>query len=342
MIPIKNLYYLLLYAWDALDELDTGIVDAEPETSVLDLLANILNRGIDRLLRQGFDRSYLPFREQIPGIRGKIDLSATVKADLLRSCRTVCEFDELSHDVLHNQILKATVRLLLRHGDLDGRIREPLRVTWHRLHEVSNIQLTDRSFRCVRLHRNNRSYRFLLDVCQLIHKNLIPNRESGQFVFRSFVDNDRRMRSLFERFVRNFFRCHAENVIVSAEQIFWKDAIGSAEDLSYLPTMRTDVSLRRPGEILVIDAKYYTETLQSYRQKSTVRSSHLYQLLAYLSNIRTEAEPDTRIEGLLLYPETTRRLQLNYEIQGYRIRVYTLNLNQPWQSIHANLLDLLN
>src|SRR5437588_340691 len=114
MIPIQNVYYLLLYAWDALEYTDTEAVAAVPETQVLDLLAVILNHGIDRLLRQGLHRAYLSRQESIPGVRGKLDLSATVKADLLRRTRTICEFDELSHDILHNRILKATLAQLLR------------------------------------------------------------------------------------------------------------------------------------------------------------------------------------------------------------------------------------
>src|SRR3954468_9405112 len=104
MIAIKNLYYLLLYAWDAFEEGRMAPVDAEPDTDLLNLLAAVLTRGIDHLLRRGPDRGYLPRTEVIPGIRGKLDLSASIKANLLPSARTACQFDELSHDVPHNQI----------------------------------------------------------------------------------------------------------------------------------------------------------------------------------------------------------------------------------------------
>src|SRR5262245_26757550 len=145
MIPIQNLYYLLLYAWDALEQGEAVGVEVEPQTQVLDLLAAVLNRGLDRLLRQGLHRAYSSLNETIAGVRGKVDLSATTKADLLRRGRAVCEFDELSHDVLHNRILKASLRQLLRGDGLDSRLRDLLRATWHRLHEVSDITLTDRT-----------------------------------------------------------------------------------------------------------------------------------------------------------------------------------------------------
>jgi 5-methylcytosine-specific restriction enzyme subunit McrC len=59
MIAIKNLFYLLLYAWDAFDEGQITAVDAEPETDLLNLLAGVLCRGVDHLARRGIDRGYL-------------------------------------------------------------------------------------------------------------------------------------------------------------------------------------------------------------------------------------------------------------------------------------------
>lgn len=341
MIRIQNVYYLLLYAWDALEQSDTDVVAAEPETEVLDLLATVLNHGIDRLLRQGLHRAYVTRQEIIPGIRGKFDLSATVKADLLRNARTVCEFDELTHDVIHNRILKATVHHLLRTDGLDARLREPLRATWHRLHDVAEIPLTARTFRKVQFHRNNRLYRFLLDLCRLIHDYLIPNERTGRFTFRNFLRDERRMRVLFERFIRNFYRRHADGYSVEAESLRWENTTGCDKDLALLPGMRTDVTLRRVDRVLVVDAKYYRETLQEYQGRSTIRSSHLYQLFAYLKNMSLKTNAQTDVEGLLIYPLTTQELQLNLTVHGHRVRIRTLNLNQRWPKIHADLLALI-
>lgn len=83
MIAIRNVYYLLLYAWDRLDEGRMATIDAEPDTDLVDLLASVLVRGVDDLLRRGLDRGYLLDADDISGIRGKFDVSATIKANLL-------------------------------------------------------------------------------------------------------------------------------------------------------------------------------------------------------------------------------------------------------------------
>jgi 5-methylcytosine-specific restriction enzyme subunit McrC len=341
MIPVQNLYYLLVYAWNVLDEAETLAITPEPETRILDLLAAVLNRGIDHVLRRGLDRNYLAQREAIPGIHGKLDLTATIKANLLSRAHTVCEFDEFSHNVLHNRILKATLRRLLQTRHLDLRLRDPLRATYHRLHEVTDIPLSLRAFRSVHLHRNNRIYRFLLDVCLLLYQCLIPDEATGQLLFRNFVRDERRMRSLFERFVRNFLRREQRDFHVEAESLRWEQTAGSSADLAFLPGMRTDVTLRRPGRTLVIDAKFYREPLQCHRSRWTVRSGHLYQLFAYLRNLAARGQAAAEVDGMLLYPQASRMLDLSFHIHGHFVRIRTINLMRPWREIHNDLLALL-
>ena len=43
--------------------------------------------------------------KEFAGVRGKLDVAATVKAATLLRARAIREFDELSYDVVHNQIL---------------------------------------------------------------------------------------------------------------------------------------------------------------------------------------------------------------------------------------------
>ena len=60
-IPIANIYYLLCYAWDVLEEKESlADVDVLDSTDILDLFARVLVNGTRRLVRRGLDRGYLP------------------------------------------------------------------------------------------------------------------------------------------------------------------------------------------------------------------------------------------------------------------------------------------
>lgn len=80
--------------------------------------------------------------------------------------RACCRYDQLSHDVLHNRILRSTMeawRLTrpLTRNSLTG--SEALR--WFA--GVERVSLTPGAFRKLQLHRNNAVYGFLLSICRL-------------------------------------------------------------------------------------------------------------------------------------------------------------------------------
>ena len=65
MIPIENIYYLLCYAWDKLDEKDKVSVTIDSETNLLDLLAKVLISGSKRLLKKGIAQNYITYFNEI-------------------------------------------------------------------------------------------------------------------------------------------------------------------------------------------------------------------------------------------------------------------------------------
>jgi 5-methylcytosine-specific restriction enzyme subunit McrC len=313
-------------------------IDAEPDTDLLNLLASVLTRGIDALLRRGLDRGYLVTAEEIAGIRGKLDVSATLKGNLLTRARTFCQFDELSHDVLHNQILKATLHRLLHSKPLDNDLRKRIRVAYLRLPGIRHIHLSERSFHSVQLHANIRLYRFLIDVSQLLFEHLIPDEETGVFRFRDFTRDEQKMRRLFERFLYNFYKHEQGRFKVNRSRFPWADATTPAPHL--LPQMNTDLTLTRPGHQIVIDAKYSTHVLQRHPYGSqTLNSGHLYQMFAYLKNIRKTA--GETVDGLIVYPRAQDAVDATISLPGHRLRVCTVDLNQHWKLIRRDLLALV-
>jgi 5-methylcytosine-specific restriction enzyme subunit McrC len=113
------------------------------------------------------------------------------------------------------------------------------------------------------------------------------------------------------------------------------------DDITLLPIMKTDVTLRSRGRVLVIDTKYYKETLQTHLGKKTIHSQHLYQLLAYLRGTHKDCS-DSLCEGILLYPVIDIQIDVSYKIQGYQVRIRALDLAKPWADVRRALLDLID
>ena len=337
MVPIRNLYNLLCYAWNfpqGVGAVDVGDVDGD---RVQDLLATMLVRAADDLLRRGLDRSYVVEDDDLRAPRGKIQISETIGRALDRSSRVSCAFDELSYDVLHNRILRASA-LRLSRCQLNPVLERRLCTMVRRMPIVRDVPLSPSLFSRVTLHRNNVRYRFALQICELIVWSSIPD-ESG--TGRRFVDvrgDDAMMGLLFEQFVRSFLRLEQSAFRVKRQSPVWA-AVCAPEVRHLLPGMQTDISLSRVGRHVVIETKAVTGPLRPGRDgRRRLRESNLYQLFAYLKNLRAAGHPQDL--GVLLYVEDIDRIDASFLLDGESVRVATIDLRQDWTQIKTDLLAL--
>ena len=191
-IPIQNIYFLLCYAWDKLEERELVDVDPVGVTELVDLFSRVLISGTNHLLKRGFDRNYVLHEEQTARLKGKIRFEAVVKAGM-PTATLPCEFDELSYDVVHNRILKATARRLMRADSISKENAEELAALCRQFPEVRDVELTGQIFGQVELNRNNQFYDFLMKLCELIHHNLLVSETRGRSRFRDFTRDRRQM-----------------------------------------------------------------------------------------------------------------------------------------------------
>src|SRR5262245_59465532 len=118
-IPTQNIYYLFLYAWNRLPEGRCVDVSGITSPHLPNLLTKVLTEGIRHLRRRGLDREYVQQDEDLVRPRGRMRLGDTLARGLLSRVQVACSTDDLSRNVLHNQILKSTLEKLARTTGLD-------------------------------------------------------------------------------------------------------------------------------------------------------------------------------------------------------------------------------
>lgn len=344
-IPIANVYYLLSYAWWHVKEPEVVDVDElEGLDHVQDLLGLLLAEGTHQVVRRGLGRDYREVVEDLAGIRGKLDVSQMAKRALRARGRASCVFEELSHDVAHNQILRSTLWSLLRLPDLDQKVRAKVRNAYQKLDGIQLIRVDRHAFRQVQLDRNRRVYRFLLSICYLVHENLLVNEQGGETRFRDFRDDYQRMWELFENFVKEFYareQCRYD-VNRGGRKIEWMDATGRTDrDRALIPGMHADVILEAPDRRIILDAKFYGEAFSNRFDRRRLHSDNLYQLLAYLRNREATARPGPMHQGVLLYPVVTEPIAADVQLEGFRIHVRGIDLSQDWRRIRRDMLAVV-
>mgnify|MGYP000846290129 CR=1 FL=1 len=103
--------------------------------------------------------------------------------------------------------------------------------------------------------------------------------------------------------------------------------------------MKSDITLRYQGKTLIIDTKYYGQTMQtnSLFNSRTLHSHNMYQIFTYVKNM--DFARSGNVSGLLLYAKTDEDIvpDNDYIISGNRISVKTLDLNTDFSNISKQL-----
>lgn len=329
---------MLSYAYDVLKQGDNVSLSNEEFDNVYDLFGKILVNGLSLLIKRGFNREYISLSDELPVVRGRIGINETIKRQTYILGRLNCEFDELSSNVLFNQIIKTSLMNLVKYEQLDKVIRQQLVNISRYFEGIDIISLEKSLFSRIRFHRNNRFYKLIMDICELLYDELIVTSQKGETVFKDFI-RDTRMAALYEKFILNFYKKELSNVIVYSPVFEWdKDADFAHVGENFLPVMRTDIVLQTRHRQLVIDAKYYTNALQIRNVGETKKliSSNLYQIYTYINNSTFEGEK----AGMLIYPVVDTEIDFTYSIQGKKIYIKTLNLNTKWENICRRLKEI--
>jgi len=337
VIPIQNIYYMLTYAFQVLNEQGYKDMATEKFDNVAELCSAILAKGVSIQIKRGLSREYLQNTEKLTTVRGRIEVSETVKTMSLLKQQMVCSHDDFSVNSYMNRILKTTMELLLR-SDISKTRKKDLRKVLVFFSEVETLDVYSISWN-MRYNRNNQTYRMLISICYLVIKGLLQSNSDGSERLMDFLD-EQRMNRLYEKFILEYYVKEYPQLKVSSSQIPWilDDGIGTM-----LPVMQSDIMLSRGNDVLIIDAKYYSHTTQTQFDVHTLHSANLYQIFTYVKNKDSDfgCKPH-RVSGMLLYAATDEAIQPDnvYQMSGNRISVRTLNLNSDFAEIQRQLDDI--
>ena len=278
-------------------------------------------------------------------------LKETVSTDLLERYQLnekICHFeasvspsykvyDEDEKIILFLKEIIPTVKMLM-YANISKERKKELKKQMLFFSEVTEIDINTIDWN-IRYNRNNQTYRMLISICYLVVKGLLQTKSDGTVRLMDFLD-EQRMCRLYEKFIFEYYRKEHPEITANASQISWQ-LDNDMGDM--LPVMQTDIMLSRGDSILIIDAKYYSYTMQMQFDTYSIHSGNLYQIFTYVKNKEVElADKPHVVSGMLLYAKTNETLLPNqtYHMSGNKISVKTLNLDCDFEKI-AEQLDAL-
>ena len=334
-ILIRNIYYMLAYAFQELRQNNYAEIEGERFDDIYDLFAEIIARGISYQLKQGLYREYVAINESMQTVRGKIDINGTITNRMRNNQQIACNFDELSENNIYNQILVTTASILIRHSDVKKERKSQLKKLMLFFQNVQFVDIRSIRWNTLRFDRNNKNYRMLLYLCYFIINEWLMTTEEGKFKMRGFSDDH--MCRLFEKFVLEYYKKHHPEVKPCAAQIEW-NIDNEKSTTNILPIMQTDILLTIEERTLIIDTKYYSHSMQKQYNKATIHSNNLYQINTYVTEY--DEEHKGNVDGMLLYAKTQEEIVPDDSIKkkdGNIIYFRTLDLNTDFETIKKRL-----
>lgn len=245
--------------------------------TLLEILIRIFCNKLTDAVRQGMPRRYIDHQEDLPTLRGQLDLTRQFSVLAAEPQKLACRFDELSPDIVLNQVMKATVKKLSKLSRAADNQRH-LRELGFVYADITDVMSTALHWNRIVLDRSNQRWRELLSLARLLLGERFQQTSAGASEGHALLFE---MNVLFEKYVAQLLKRALANTAFSVtSQGGHRDCLFDNEQGRF----RTfpDIIIRRGNEIvLVIDTKWKRIAARIDDPKRGVGQSDIYQLMVY-------------------------------------------------------------
>lgn len=286
-----NLLQMLLTAHD-LEGATPGQAALESTTDGwLDILMRLFARALADQLRRGLIRRYRSEADDLPTVRGRLQIEVQLRRNLVHRERSACEFDEFDEDHALNQLFRVAIRRML--GVATGNAtQQALRELLPAFEGVSDVEPSADWLNRVTLDRISERFALPLGMAKLFLHGATTGLYAGdRDSFALLFD----MNELFEKYVARTLRRHLRG---SGFEVSIQDSpfhlVRDAQTGHRLFKLRPDIVVRKGGMAhCIIDTKW--KRLSPEERKLGIAQGDLYQMLAYAESYASAAV-------LLVYP----------------------------------------
>jgi 5-methylcytosine-specific restriction enzyme subunit McrC len=273
----RRLVHMLAVALDL--KIDAGqltALDWQRET-LLEILIRLFSEKLVDAVRQGVPRRYVEHSDDLPVLRGRLNVTRQFTTLAAEPSRLACRYDALTADIALNQIMKAAVSQLARVArtvDNQRRLRE-LMFAYADIVDVPVLALRwDR----VVLDRTNSRWRELLNLARLLLGARFQTTSAGGIEGFSLLFE---MNTLFEEYIARMLKCALADTDLHVVSQGGRLYCLEADDRRGLFQTRPDILVKRGDEVVqVIDTKWKRIAGGIDDPKQGVSQGDVYQMMA--------------------------------------------------------------
>ena len=348
-IPVRNIWWLMLYASDLGPNLNKSLLGSEelPE-EIPELIGEILSKAVEDRLRRQLTVSFQTRSAVISRVRGRIDHLTTDRKQLLSKGKVACHFDELSINTPRNRYVRAALQKLSRlisKPSLSKRCRTLANdlLAQGVIGEAPNLK----QLNIERFGRHDQADKSMIAAAKLAMDLALPTEQDGPYSILDPQRCEHWLRRLFEKAIGGFYRYHLKQSdwkVNTGKPIYWAKNKPTMDIENIFPSMRTDIVLDHVSatQRIVIDTKFTSVFDKGWHRAKSLKTGYIYQLYSYLRSQEGQGDPlDNNSAGILLHPAIGESVDESVFIQGHQMRFSTVDLTKSHQEIKKSLLALV-
>lgn len=259
--------------------------------TILELLIRLFCTRLMEAVRIGLPRRYLDHADDLPTLRGRLDVTRQFSRYAVSPQRLACRYDELSSDIALNQVMRAAVTRLQRVAQASDNQRI-LRELGFAYTEVTEVPVPALRWDQITLDRTNQRWRELLSFARLLLGDRHQQTSAGAMDGHALLFE---MNALFEQYIAKLVtRALAGSGYRVSSQGGHRDCLFEADTGRF--RTKPDLIIRHGEQsVLVLDTKWKQIAPRIDNPKQGISQGDVYQLMAY-----SQLYGSTNV--MLLYP----------------------------------------
>lgn len=261
------------------------------------VLKNLFITELYKELKRGMYQEYRPVTNNINHLKGKLVISQHIRKNAFLPIKAFCEYDELSPNILFNQVLKAALRVIYPYIQNTSLKSQTIKI-FEIFKEVDDVYLTLPTLKNIQCNRQNHHYEGVLQLAIAILSSTSMSTGQNNKIAFSFLF---KMNDLFEGYIGQLLKKilispkykldlqHTEkrlllNVNSGRENILLKPdfVISAIHDQTFM-------------QKIIIDTKWKNISINSHL---LYQQSDIYQMYAYIMAYESAEQ------CIIVYPKT--------------------------------------
>lgn len=274
----RRLVHMLAVALDL--KIDAGQVTAldwQRET-LLEILIRLFSEKLVDAVRQGIPRRYVEHADDLPALRGRLNVTRQFTTLAVDPSRLACRYDALTSDIALNRIMKAAITRLSRIARTTDNQRR-LRELAFAYADIADLPVKALRWDDVVLDRTNGRWRELLNLARLLLGERFQTTSAGGSDGFSLLFE---MNMLFEEYIARMLKRALGDTDLRVVSQGGRLYCLEADDRRQVFQTRPDILIKRGDAVVqVVDTKWKRITARIDDPKRGVSQADVYQMMAY-------------------------------------------------------------